>query len=65
MGITSSYTKPFTTVIHVSYNNKTPSAIPPTFKMIAGRDPVIENSLEGSAAITLGLYGKLGIGNVL
>lgn len=61
MGMNGSYTKPFTTVIHMSYNNKTPSAIPPTFKMI-GRDPVIENSLEGSAAITLGLYGKLGIG---
>lgn len=60
MGMNGSYTKPFTTVIHMSYNNKTPSAIPPTFKMI-GRDPVIENSLEGSAAITLGLYGKLGI----
>lgn len=60
MGMNGSYTKPFTTVIHMSYNNKTPSAIPPTFRMI-GRDPVIENSLEGSAAITLGLYGKLGI----
>ncbi len=60
IGLNASFTKPFTTVIHASYDNKTQTAIAPRFSMI-GRDAVTESMLEGSASVTLGLYGKLGI----
>lgn len=60
LGLKGSYTKPFTTEISVNYDNKAESPTPPIFKMV-GKDPIIENMLESSGAITIGLYGKLGI----
>lgn len=60
LGLKGSYTKPFTTEISVNYDNKAESPTPPVFKMV-GQDPVIENTLESSGAITLGLYGKIGV----
>lgn len=53
-------TKPFTTILNLTYDQGRPTAIPPTFKMI-GHEPITETTLEGEAAITLGVYGKLGI----
>lgn len=61
IGLNGSYTKPFTTVIHYTHNPTGPVAIPPTFKMI-GRPSTVETTLEGEASISVGLYGKIGVG---
>lgn len=61
IGLNSSYCKPFTTVIHYTHNPTGPVAIPPTFKMI-GRPSTVETTLEGEASISIGLYGKIGVG---
>lgn len=61
IGLDGSYSKPFTTVIHYTHNPTGPVAIPPTFKMI-GRPSTVETTLEGEASISVGLYGKIGVG---
>ena len=61
IGLNGSYSKPFTTVIHYTHNPTGPVAIPPTFKMI-GRPSTVETTLEGEASISVGLFGKIGVG---
>lgn len=61
IGLNGSFIKPFTTVIHFSYDNTSPVSIPPMFKMI-GREAITETTLEGEASISVGLYAKIGIG---
>lgn len=61
IGLEGSFSKPFTTVIHFSYDNSADVSIPPTFKMI-GREATTETTLEGEASISVGLYGKIGVG---
>lgn len=60
IALNGSLTRPYTTLLHFTLDNKSPAVIPPTFKMIS-HDPINETTLEGSAAISVGLYGKLGI----
>lgn len=60
IGLNGSISRPFTTVLHFTYDNKAEATIPPTFRMI-GRDAESETTLEGEAAISVGLYGKIGV----
>lgn len=61
VGLSGSYSKPFTTKIKYTRNPDAEVAATPIFEM-KGLDSKVEATAEGGASITLGLYGKIGVG---
>lgn len=60
-GLKGTYTKPFKTITHFTFDNKKPTSIPPTFKVI-GEESQLETTLEGELKAAIGLYLKIGCG---
>ncbi len=59
IGLNGSLSLPYTTIMHFTYDNKKPAIIPPMYKII-GHKPINQTTLEGSASVAIGLYGKFG-----
>lgn len=60
-GLDGTYTKPFKTITHFTFDNTKPVSIPPMLKVM-GEDSEIETKLEGEVKAALGLYLKFGVG---
>lgn len=60
LGLNGSYSQPISTYLHMSYDSNNHAMPVPTYR-VTRHQTVCESVLEGSASVTAGVYGKIGV----